>query len=99
MPLVVDIAADGYLHMLREGEVEIYFVALPDGAVAVAGVVDGEVKDSITCLVVNYHLFKLFALLFISTSVMRSHNCTLHVTCHYALFLLGHPNSFLKKHG
>ena len=55
LPLVVDVAADGDFHMLREGEVEIHLVTLPDGTVTVAGVIDGEVEKDGVLFVVNGH--------------------------------------------
>ena len=53
--LETDVAADGYLHVLRKGEIEEDPVALPDGTVTVAGVVHRNVKQCFAFWVVYDH--------------------------------------------
>ena len=56
LPLVVDVAADGDLDMLREGKFEIDAVTLTNRPVAVAGVIDGEVEERGVVFVVEDHV-------------------------------------------
>ena len=57
LPLKLYIAVQGNFNMFREGIIKEHLVSLPDGPVAITGIVYRDIKNKLTCLIVNCHYF------------------------------------------